>query len=94
MNLIGSIFIGIMLLCLAVLMILLIVSLAKIVFEDNTGNKNYKTKWGTELNPTNGKFYIYRQVGSNTEYVRNHFWLKRGYKDQVKAELIVDLLNK
>lgn len=91
-----TIFLGLMFLFLAALMFMLVYSLWRLIRADLDDDyiKKTPTPWKAVFNPTNGKFFISRHVGKKTFFVSNRFGFKKSYKDQLEAELVVDLLNK
>lgn len=91
-----TIFLCLMLFFLAALMGCLLYALWRLISSEMSDPYEDKTvtPWKAEFNATNGKFYISHKVGKKQFYVSNRFGFKKTYKDQLQAELIVDLLNK
>lgn len=91
-----TIFLFMMLIFVATLMGFLLYALWRLISSemDDDYGRSTPTPWKAEFNPTNGKFYISRNIGKKTFYVANRFGLRKTYKEQLDAELVVDLLNK
>ena len=91
-----TLFLGLLLVSLAVLLGLLFFALWRLIADDLMPAPTDKTPtpWKVEFNATNGNFYITRKIGKKHYYVSNRLGLKKRYKEQLEAELVVDLLNK